>query len=105
MREKCKFTPEEKLQILQEAEFEGLSQTLRKHGITSSLFYKWKKAFIVQGIEGLSPQHIRVDPAISSLEKENKRLRKIIADMTLELKKTKEEKEMKEATEVERLGG
>jgi transposase-like protein len=99
MREKCKFTTEEKLKILQEADKNGLEKTLNNHHISLSLYKKWKNAFAAQGIDGFHSHHIRVDPTIRSLEKENKRLRKIIADMTLELERAKEEKE------VERSGG
>jgi len=40
MGAKRKFTPEEKLQILREAEQQGLEQTLRKHNLARSLYYR-----------------------------------------------------------------
>ena len=85
MGAKRKFTPEEKLQILREAEQQGLEQTLRKHNLARSLYYRWKNAFNSQGIDGLQPKYHRVDPTIRNLEKENERLRKIIAKMALEI--------------------
>lgn len=85
MGAKRKFTPEEKLQILREAEQQGLELTLRKHNLARSLYYRWKNTFDSQGIDGLQPKYHRIDPAVRNLEKENERLRKIIANMALEI--------------------
>jgi transposase-like protein len=85
MGTKRKFTPEEKLQILREAEQMGLEQTLRKHQLARSLYYRWKNTFNLQGVDGLQPKYHRVDPSVRNLEKENERLRKVIAKMALEL--------------------
>lgn len=85
MKEKRRFTPEEKLQILREADQQGLEQTLRKHNLARSLYYRWKNPFNKQGIDGLQPKYHRIDPSVRKLEKENERLRKIIAQMALEL--------------------
>jgi putative transposase len=49
------------------------------------LYYRWKNAFDSQGIDGLQPKYRRIDPAVRNLEKENERLRKIIANMALEI--------------------
>lgn len=85
MGAKRKFTPEEKLQILREAEQQGRESTLRKHNLAGSLYYRWKNAFDSQGIDDLQPKYHRIDPAVRSPEKENERLRKIIANMALEI--------------------
>lgn len=85
MREKRKFTPEEKLEILREAEQEGLEKTLRKHNLARSLYYRWKNAFNSQGIDGLQPKYKKADPKVRDMEKENERLRKIISNMALEI--------------------
>lgn len=91
-----KFTQEERLEILREVEQGGLEATLRKHNISRSLYYLWKAKFDNAGTDGLKDQYYRVDPAVKQLEKENERLRKIIAKQALEieikeelLKKTK----------------
>ena len=81
---KRKFTQEERLEILREAEQNGIEATVRKHNISRSLYYHWKGKFDRSGVDGLVDQY-RVDPAVKVLEKENKRLRKIIAKQALEI--------------------
>ncbi len=82
---KRKFTQEERLEILREAEQQGIEATVRKHNISRSLYYHWKGKFERSGVDGLVDKYHRVDPAVKSLEKENERLRKIIAKQALEL--------------------
>lgn len=84
-RNKRKFSPEERLQILREVEQSGLEATLRKHNISRSLYYRWKAKFDASGVDGLRNQYHQVNPALKLLEKENDRLRKIIAKQALEL--------------------
>ena len=76
---------EQKLQILREAEAEGMLATCRKYEIAQSLFYRWKHAFEQKGIDGLQGQYYRVDPEVKALEAENERLKKIIGKQALEL--------------------
>lgn len=80
-----KFSLEEKLQILHEAEQQGIEVTLRKHQLSRSLYYNWKNSFDRQGSDGLTPKYHKVDPQVKELEKENERLRKIIAKQALYL--------------------
>jgi transposase-like protein len=80
-----KFSLEEKLQIIREAEQNGIELTTRKYQISRSLYYIWKSKFDRQGPDGLTPPYYHVDPAVRLLEKENERLRKIIAKQALEL--------------------
>ena len=80
-----KFTPEERLSILQEAEREGQQATLRKYNLAPSLFDRWKKKYLFGGIEGLKSKHKRIDPQVRELEQENERLKRIIAKQALEL--------------------
>jgi transposase-like protein len=84
-RNKRRFTQEERMQILREAEQHGVEETLRKHNLSRSLYYLWKSKFNHSGVDGLKDQFYRVDPAVRLLEKENERLRKIIAKQALEL--------------------
>lgn len=84
-RNKRKFTQSDRLEILREAEQNGIEETLRKRNISRSLYYLWKRKFDQTGVEGLKENYYRVDPAIKQLEKENERLRKIIAKQALEL--------------------
>ena len=80
-----KFTPEERLAILQEAEREGRTATLRKYSIAPSLFDRWRKKYLSEGINGLKSQHKRIDPQVKILEEENERLKRIVAKQAIEL--------------------
>ncbi|RYZ26589.1 MAG: transposase [Chitinophagaceae bacterium] len=82
---KRKFTPEERLSILQEAERSGRTETLRKYSVAPSLFDRWKKKYLTGGVEGLKNAHRRIDPQVRELEEENERLKRIIAKQALEL--------------------
>jgi putative transposase len=82
---KRKFTPEERLSILQEGEREGQASTIRKYHIAPSLYARWKKKYLQEGINGLKDKHKRVDPALRELELENDRLKRIIAKQALEI--------------------
>ncbi len=85
MKKKRVFSAEQKMQIIREAEENGPSVACRKYEITHSLFYRWKGQFNSNGIEGLQGQYHRVDPEVRGLEKENERLKKIVARQALEL--------------------
>ena len=65
------FTKEQKMQILREAESEGMLATYRKHEIAQSLYYRWKHAFEQQGLDGLQGQYYRIDPEVKVLQEEN----------------------------------
>jgi len=80
-----KWSVEQKLQIIQEANQYGTTETLRKHNIGQSLFYKWKLGFDNQGVQGLQPQYHSIDPELKQLQSENDRLKRIIANQALEL--------------------
>jgi len=79
------FTPEEKYSILQEAEREGVTETARKYNLAHSVLNYWKRKYLVKGKDGLKPGYKKVDPQVRSLEEENARLKKIIANQALEL--------------------
>ena len=85
MKKKRSFTVEQKMQILREADENGMLATCRKYEIAQSLYYRWKSQFDLKGIDGLSGQYYRVDPRVRELEKENERLKKIIARQALEI--------------------
>ena len=80
-----KFSVEQKLQIIQEAEQTGITQTLRKHNIAHSLYLRWRAAFNSGGVSSLKPQHHKVDPELLALQEENALLKKIIGNQALEL--------------------
>lgn len=79
------FSVDQKLAILNEAEQVGVTQTLRKHNLSHSVFLRWKNQFNSGGTSSLQPQYHKVDPQVKALEDENARLKKIIANQALEL--------------------
>ena len=80
-----KFTPEERLSIVQESQREGHTETCRKYNLSPSLLTKWKSRYLSKGINGLKDSYKRVDPQVRELEIENERLRKIIAKQALQI--------------------
>lgn len=80
-----RFTPEERLSLVKEAEREGFVETCRKYNLAPTMLNRWKKKYFSQGAEGLKPAYRRVDPELRALEEENERLKRIIAKQALEL--------------------
>lgn len=76
---------EQKLQIIQEADQNGVTQTLRKHNVSHSVYLRWKNQFNQGGAQLLQPQYHKVDPEVRALQEENARLKKIIGNQALEL--------------------
>jgi transposase-like protein len=80
MRKK-EFTPEQIITMLREAEVllsQGATaaETVRKLGITEQTYYRWRREY----------GGMRVEQAkrLKELEKENTRLKKIVADLSLD---------------------
>ena len=84
-QDRRKWSEAQKLQIIGEAEQNGLSETLRKYNLSQSLFHRWRRAYNGQGMEGLRPHYKTVDPEVKRLQQENERLKKIIAKQALEI--------------------
>jgi transposase-like protein len=85
MKNRRKFTAEERLAIIQEGEREGRPETYRKYSIAPSLYDRWRKKYLSQGIAGLKNSYKRVDPQLRELEEENERLKKIVAKQALQI--------------------
>ncbi len=82
---KRKWSEAQKLQIIQEVEQNGVTETLRQYNLSQSLFYKWRRAYNGEGMQGLKPKYKTIDPAVRQLELENERLKRIIAKQALEI--------------------
>jgi putative transposase len=74
---KARFTEEQIIGILGEHEAgAGTSDVCRKHGISSATFYKWKAKY--GGLDVSEARRLR------SLEDENRRLKKLLAETMLD---------------------
>ena len=79
------FSVDQKLSIIEEADQQGITQTLRKHNLSHSVFLRWKHQFNSGGVSSLKSQYHRIDPEVRALQEENARLKKIIGNQALEL--------------------
>jgi len=89
-----KFTENEKLEILQEAEKMGVTAVLREHSLSYSVFARWKQKFIQPDTSLNMKENVLTNKTRSEIRllmKENMRLKKIIADLALELERKDEE--------------
>ncbi len=76
---KNRFSEEKIIKILQEADLDITVEDLcRKHNISKTTFYAWKKKF-----GGLTIQEMR---RLKILEKENAKLKKMVAEFALKMK-------------------
>jgi putative transposase len=74
---KSKFTPEQILQALRQAEAGTVvGEICRKLGVTEATFYRWKKTYA-----GLNLGELR---ELRQLREENRRLKGVVADLTLD---------------------
>lgn len=85
--ERKKWSKEEKLAVLQEAELEGVEVTIRKHGIYPSTYYSWRKKHRLSGETGLGRQSrtTKDDQYLKRLEDENGLLKQLLAEKELEI--------------------
>jgi putative transposase len=77
-----KWSEAQKLQIIQEAQQNGLTETLRKYNLAQSFFHRWRRAY---NGEGLEARYRTVDPEARRLKQGNERLKKSIAKQALEI--------------------
>jgi putative transposase len=74
---KSKFSESQIVAILKEGEAGvGVSELVRKHGISSATYYKWKSKYA--GVEVSDLKRMR------ELESENTKLKRMYADLALE---------------------
>src|ERR1043165_1762592 len=75
---------EQIIKILEQAEKgeQSIAAICRQHGIAENTFYRWRKAYGGMSINEL--QHLK------ELEKENSRLRRLLAERVLEIDLLKE---------------
>ena len=74
---KRRFNEEQIVRILKEAESGVPTKELcRKHGVSDATFYNWRKKY-----GGLMPSEVR---RLKQLEEENSKLKKLVADLSLD---------------------
>lgn len=70
------FTDEQIVAILQEQGEVTAKEIIRRHGISLDTFYRWKRKY-----SGLGKAELQ---RLKALEDENRRLKHIVADLTLD---------------------
>ena len=79
---KSRFSEEQMVAILREADRMPVGEVAKKHGISEQTIYNWRKHF--GGLESADVKRLR------QLEQENARLKKLVAERDLEIEVMKE---------------
>ena len=79
---KTRFTEEQMVTILREADERSVPEVAKKHGVSAQTIYAWRKHF-----GSLEPTDVK---RLRQLEQENTRLKKLVAERDLELEVMKE---------------
>jgi putative transposase len=77
-----RFTEEQMVAIIREADREQVSVVAKRHGVSEQTIYSWRKRF--GSIEANDVRRLR------QLEAENARLKKLVAERDLEIEVMKE---------------
>ena len=81
---KSRFTEEQEIRVLREAGSEEVKvkEVCRRHGVSEQSFYRWRRKF-----GGMEVSDVK---KLKSLEDENRRLKKLLAERDLEIEVMKE---------------
>ena len=86
------FTPQQKFDIIKDIERCAIiREGLTKHGITSSMFYKWKRQLAVGINASLRNAKPLKSPDLRKLEEENRRLKGLVLNQSLTIMNLKKE--------------
>jgi transposase len=88
-----KFSADEKIRIVLEGlrGENSISEICRREGIAASVYYKWSKAFLEAGKNGLTKAILRdaTSDEVRALKQDNADLKKAVAEMVLEVQRYK----------------
>jgi putative transposase len=79
---KARFSEEQMVAILREADREPVAAVAKRHGVSEQAIYTWRKRF-----GGFEANDVR---RLKQLEVENARLKKLVAERDLEIEVMKE---------------
>ena len=79
---KTRFTEEQMVKILREADKSPVAEVSKKHGISEVTIYAWRKRF--GQLEAVDVKRLR------ALEAENARLKKVLAERVMDIEIPKE---------------
>ena len=79
---KSRYSEEQIIAILKEAERGKVMEVIRRHGIAQKTYYNWKAKY-----GGLEVSEAR---RLKALEEENRRLKKLVANQALDISLLKE---------------
>ena len=74
---KTRFTDEQMVKMLREADRTSVSEVAKKHGVSDQTLYNWRRHF-----GGLDPSDVK---RLRQLEQENNRLKKLVVERDLEI--------------------